>query len=392
MKSCLPKGLVLLLGWLLCLPLWAGAAPQMELGSALSPEKDLRALVLSRYGVPPDKPATCTDPRNGVTFTLPEGFTLQGVYGRGRDHQDILIRAAKGDAVLVYMANGAMMKTDGQTQAKPFQSEKVMLDITYRTYQEEARAKGLAVEESRLGTFAGRDGIHIRQMEDGKLSDRYFFADRKNLYSFTLLAPEKEMDPALEQAFQTSLASLKIPTAYERVEVPHSGVSYEIPYGSVDIQKATDPGDPHQLNRLHLDNQLITGVIYRPLQDTMEYAFLPDSLDGLCAQDQENLSRLMTANRQAQWEKTHPGLRLKKNVTYFARKAGRPCIVEEEVTPGGKSLGYVFLQDGMFLSLDYMQLGEKDQQDVIDHSVDSLRWTSDGSGKKDNQGMALPSR
>lgn len=62
------------------------------------------------------------------------------------------------------------------------------------------------------------------------------------------------------------------------------------------------------------------------------------------------------------------------------------------MTPGGKSLGYVFLQDGMFLSLDYMQLGEKDQQDVIDHSVDSLRWTSDGSGKKDNQGTALPSR
>ena len=79
-------------------------------------------------------------------------------------------------------------------------------------------------------------------------------------------------------------------------------------------------------------------------------------------------------------------------MTYFARKAGRPCIVEEEVTPGGKSLGYVFLQDGMFLSLDYMQLGEKDQQEVIDYSVDSLKWTSDVSGKKDNQGTALPSR
>lgn len=392
MKSCLPKGLLLCLGWLLCLPLLAGAAPQAESAPALSPEKDLRALVLSRYGTQPDKPATCTDPHNGVTFTLPEGFKLQGVYGRGKDHQDILIRAGKGDALLVYMANGAMMKTEGQAEAKPFQSEKIMLDITYRTYQEEARAKGLTVENSALGTFAGRDGIHIRQLEDGKLSDRYFFADRKNLYSFTLLAPEKDLDPALEQAFQTSLETLKIPTAYERVDVPHSGVSYEIPYGSVDIQKAADPGDPHQLARLHLDNQLITGVIYKSLQDYLEYAFLPDSLDGLGAQDQENLSRLMTENRRAQWAKTHPGVPLKKNVTYFTKKAGRPCIVEEEVTPGGRSQGYVFLQDGMFLSLDYMQLGEKDQQDVINHSVDSLKWTSDASGKEDSKGTALPSR
>lgn len=392
MKSCFRKGLLLCLGLLLALPAGAGAAPQVDPAPVLSPEKDLKAMLLTRYGTPPEKPATCTDPHNGVTFTLPRGFKLQGVYGRGKDHQDILIRAGKGDALLVYMANGAMMKTEGQAQAKPFQSEKVMLDITYRTYAEEAKAKGLAVEDSALGTFAGRDGIHIRQVEDGKLSDRYFFADRKNLYSFTLLAPEKELTPELEQAFQGTLDSLKIPTAYERVELPHSGVSYEIPYGSVDIQKAADPGDLHQLARLHLDNQLITGVIYKPLQDYLEYAYLPDSLTNLGPQDKENLCRLMTENRRAQWARTHPGLALKKNETYFAEKAGRPCIVEEEVTPGGKSLGYVFLQDGMFLSLDYMQLGEKDQQDVIDHSVDSLKWTSDASQGEDRKGTALPSR
>lgn len=392
MKSCFRKGLLLCLGLLLALPVGAGAAPQVDPAPVLSPEKDLKAMLLTRYGTPPEKPATCTDPHNGVTFTLPQGFKLQGVYGRGKDHQDILIRAGKGDALLVYMANGAMMKTEGQAQAKPFQSEKVMLDITYRTYAEEAKAKGLAVEDSALGTFAGRDGIHIRQVEDGKLSDRYFFADRKNLYSFTLLAPEKELTPELEQAFQGTLDSLKIPTAYERVELPHSGVSYEIPYGSVDIQKAADPGDLHQLARLHLDNQLITEVIYKPLQDYLEYAYLPDSLTNLGPQDKENLCRLMTENRRAQWAKTHPGLQLKKNETYFAEKAGRPCIVEEEVTPGGKSLGYVFLQDGMFLSLDYMQLGEKDQQDVIDHSVDSLQWTSAASQGEDRKGTALPSR
>lgn len=392
MESCFKKGLGLCLGLLLALPLLAGAVPQVDSAPVLSPEKDLRAMLLTRYGNRPDKPAVCTDPHNGVTFTLPEGFKLQGIYGRGKDHQDILLRAGKGDDLLVYMANGAMMKTEGQDQAKPFQSEKVMLDITFRTYEEEAKAKGLQVESSELGTFAGRDGIHIRQVEDGKLSDRYFFADRKNLYSFTLIVPEKEFTPELETAFQTSLDSLKIPTAYERVELPHSGVSYEIPYGSVDIQKAADPGDPHQLARLHLDNQLITGVIYKPLQDYLEYAFLPDSLTNLGPQDKENLCRLMTENRRAQWAKTHPGLQLKKNETYFAEKAGRPCIVEEEVTPGGKSLGYVFLQDGMFLSLDYMQLGVKDQQDVIDHSVDSLQWTSDASNKESSKGSTLPSR
>lgn len=61
------------------------------------------------------------------------------------------------------------------------------------------------------------------------------------------------------------LDSLEIGTAYERVRLPHSGVSYEIPFGSVDIQKAADPDDPHRLTRLHLDSQLITGVIFQPL-------------------------------------------------------------------------------------------------------------------------------
>ena len=69
----------------------------------------------------------------------------------------------------------------------------------------------------------------------------------------------------------------------------------------------------------------------------MDYAFLPDSLEDLCDQDRENLCRLMTENRRAKWEKSHPGLSLKENRTYFSKAAGRTCIVEEEVTPGAKA-------------------------------------------------------
>lgn len=55
-----------------------------------------------------------------------------------------------------------------------------MLELTARTYEEEARNRGVPVQVSEMGTFAGRDGLHIRQLEEGKVSDRYFFGDRKN--------------------------------------------------------------------------------------------------------------------------------------------------------------------------------------------------------------------
>ena len=44
------------------------------------------------------------------------------------------------------------------------------------------------------------------------------------------------------------------------------------------------------------------------------------------------------------------------------------------VTPGGRQLGYVFLQDGMLLSLDYTEMGREDMKPIIDHSLDSLQW------------------
>ncbi len=341
--------------------------------SGISRQKDLKAELLARYGTREKAREEFRDPRNDVQFSLPEGFALQGLYGRGKHQEDILMRASRGDTMLVYMANGAMMKTDGEKEAKPFQSEKIMLELTLRTYEEEAKAKDIPVQAAEMGEFAGREGLHIRQLENGKVSDRYFFGDRKNLYSLSFLVPEKEAG-TLEPAVRQVLDSLEIGGAYERITLPHSGVSYEIPFGSVDIQKAADPGDPHQLSRLHLDNQLVTGVIFQSLQENMDYAFLPDSLEDLCDQDRENLCRLMTENRRAKWEKSHPGLSLKENRTYFSKAAGRTCIVEEEVTPGGKSLGYVFLRKGTLLSLDYFQLGARDQQKVIDHSVNSLQW------------------
>lgn len=123
-----------------------------------------------------------------MTFSLPEGFQIQGIYARGKKQEDILMRAARGDTLLVYMANGAMMKTDGQKEARPFQSQEVMLLLTWRSYEEEAKAKKIPVQGLAIGTFAGREGIHIRQKEGDKVSDRYFFGDRKNLYSLSFLA------------------------------------------------------------------------------------------------------------------------------------------------------------------------------------------------------------
>ena len=41
-----------------------------------------------------------------------------------------------------------------------------MLELTARTYEEEARTRGIPVQVSEMGTFAGRDGLHIRQLEE----------------------------------------------------------------------------------------------------------------------------------------------------------------------------------------------------------------------------------
>ena len=106
--------------------------------SGISRQKDLKAELLARYGTREKAREEFKDPRNDVQFSLPEGFALQGLYGRGKHQEDILMRASRGDTMLVYMANGAMMKTDGEKEAKPFQSEKIMLELTLRTYEEEA--------------------------------------------------------------------------------------------------------------------------------------------------------------------------------------------------------------------------------------------------------------
>lgn len=132
-------------------------------------QKDLKAELLARYGERKKRqPVVFRDPKNDVHFALPDGFSLQGVYGRGKNQEDILMRASRGDTLLVYMANGAMMKTEGQKEAKPFQSEKVMLELTARTYEEEARNRGVPVQVSEMGTFAGRDGLHIRSWKKGR--------------------------------------------------------------------------------------------------------------------------------------------------------------------------------------------------------------------------------
>lgn len=342
-------------------------------GAGTFGQKDLKAEILARYGTPEKKPVLFKDPRNDVTFSLPEGFKIQGVYARGKKQEDILMRASRGDTLLVYMANGAMMKTDGQKEARPFQSREVMLLLTWRSYEEEAKAKKIAVQGLGIGSFAGREGIHIRQKEGDKISDRYFFGDRKNLYSLSFLAPEKELG-TLEPEIQQVLGTLKIGEAYERIELPHTGISYEIPYGAVDVQKDVEPGDLHQLTRLHLDHSLVTAVLYQPLRESLDYAFLPDSLEGLDPRDQENLCRLLTENRKESWKEKNPGWPLKENKTYFSKAAGRTCLVEEMVTPGGRQLGYVFLQDGMLLSLDYTEMGREDMKPIIDHSLDSLQW------------------
>lgn len=344
--------------------------PLAESGPAR--QRDLKAELLAKYGNQEKKPVTFKDPRNDVTFSLPEGFQIQGVYARGKKQEDILMRASRGDTLLVYMANGAMMKTDGQ-EARPFQSQEVMLLLTWRSYEEEAKAKKIPVKGLAIGTFAGREGIHIRQKEGDKVSDRYFFGDRKNLYSLSFLAAKKEFG-TLEPEIQKVLDSLKIGEAYERIELPHTGISYEIPYGAVDVQKDVEPGDLHQLTRLHLDHSLVTAVLYQPLRESLDYAFLPDSLEGLDPQDQENLCRLMTDNRKSSWKEKNPGWPLKENKTYFSKAAGRTCLVEEMVTPGGRQLGYVFLQDGMLLSLDYTEMGRESLKKIVDHSVDSLQW------------------
>ncbi|WP_349687353.1 hypothetical protein [Acidaminococcus sp. DS4831] len=347
------------------------AQPLAESGSTR--QKDLKAELLAKYGNQEKKPVTFKDPRNDVTFSLPEGFQIQGVYARGKKQEDILMRAARGDTLLVYMANGAMMKTDGQKEARPFQSQEVMLLLTWRSYEEEAKAKKIPVQGLAIGTFAGREGIHIRQKEEDKVSDRYFFGDRKNLYSLSFLAAEKEFG-TLEPEIQQVLDTLKIGEAYERIELPHTGISYEIPYGAVDVQKEVEPGDLHQLTRLHLDHSLVTAVLYQPLRESLDYAFLPDSLEGLDPRDQANLCRLMTETRKDKWQEKNPGWPLKENKTYFSKAAGRTCLVEEMVTPGGRQLGYVFLQDGMLLSLDYTEMGRESLQKIVDHSVDSLQW------------------
>ncbi|WP_288274318.1 hypothetical protein [uncultured Acidaminococcus sp.] len=92
----------------------AGPAPSGKLAvsqplgeTGVFRQKDLKAELLARYGEQQSRqPVIFRDPQNDVHFVLPEGFALQGVYGRGKNQEDILMRASRGEELLVYMAVG----------------------------------------------------------------------------------------------------------------------------------------------------------------------------------------------------------------------------------------------------------------------------------------------
>ena len=320
----------------------------------------------------PEKPASFKDPVNGVTFNLPQGFKIQGLYTRGKSHQDILMRATKDDLLFVYSSNRAKMKKENSPKEEPFYARDVMLEITKQSYLEEAKEKGIDLKKSEIEKFGSLDGLHIQQMEDGKLSDRYFFGDRKNLYTFSYLVPEDQY-PALQPDIAKSLETIVIPTPYERVSIPGSQLTFELPYGGMDVEKAKEPNDPHRLLYLHLDEKLLSGVIYQPLIQNMDYAFLPDSLDNLSERDQDNLCKVITQNRKDRWKRKDPKAVWDTSETYFSKASDRPCIVEETVYQGRKNLGYIFVDKGMFLSLDFMELSPGKQEPIIEHVVNSLQ-------------------
>ena len=143
--------------------------------------------------------------------------------------------------------------------------------------------------------------------------------------------------------------------------------------GGVDELQLKEPGDPHIQMQMHVDDKLLTGVIYHPLQEDLTYAVLPERYENLGEVDRKNLCRVLTQGRQDQWESLHPGVPLEENTTYFSQAAGRTCLVEKTRGGGETSLGYLFLLDGKLLSLDYVALENTDNQAIIDHSVNSLR-------------------
>ena len=340
---------------------------------AAQPQTASQSLAKHKLPAPvPEKGTEFKDPVNGVTFTMPAGFKVQGLYTRGRNHQDMLLRATKGDVLFVYTSNRAKMKKANSSKEEPFYAKDVMLEITRQSYLEEAQEKGMELKKCDIEKFGNLEALHVRQMEEGKLSDRYFVGDRKNLYTFSYLVPEEEYT-SLQPAILQSLDTISIPTPYERITIPGSQLSLELPYGGMDVEKGKAPDDPHRLLYLHLDEKLLSGVIYQPLIQNMDYAFLPDSLDNLSPRDQDNLCKVMTQNRMSRWKKENPKAAWDTSETYFATASDRPCIVEETVYQGKKNLGYIFVDNGMFLSLDFMELSLGKQQPIIDHVVNSLK-------------------
>lgn len=357
----------------LLLPVSASAENAPEPSPVPPAVKDLQQLAWERFPSAALPERRVLDPMHSVRFTLPQGFVLEGIFTRGRKGQDVMIRARRQEALFIYTASGAKMQTekDGKIDTQPFRSRELMLGVTLKSYLEEARVKGIHVLHHSRETFAGMPCVYVQQEEKGKREERYFFGDRETLYSFSFLLPESGSGDS-QPDIQKVLDSLEIPPAYERVEIPGSGFSYEVPYGGVDLLKKAPPGDPHSLLQLHLDEKLMTGVIYQPLSKLPDYAALPESLDGLSTQDEENLAKVMTAQREKSfWEKRARGTLL-SNRTFFTKVGDRPCMVEEVQTPSALDKSYVFVKNGMLLSLDFEVAGGKDNQAMLDHMAQSL--------------------
>ncbi len=375
-----------LLLFLLPVPTFAEKVP--EASPVPLPVKDLQQLAWERFPAAVLPERQVLDPLHSVRFTLPQGFVLEGIFTRGSKGQDVMIRARRREELFVYTASGAKMQTekDGKIDTQPFRSRELMLGVTLKSYLEEARVKGIHVLQHSRETFAGMPCVHVQQEEKGKQEERYFFGDRKTLYSFSFLSPESGRGDTPPE-IRTVLDSLEIPPAYERVEIPGSAFSYEIPYGGVDLLKKAPAGDPHSLLQLHLDDKLMTGVIYQPLSKLPEYAALPESLEGLSTQDAENLAKVMTAQREKSfWEKRPHGTLL-SNRTFFTKVGDLPCMVEEVRTPNALDTSYVFVKNGLLLSLDFEVAAGKDQQAMLDHMAQSLEKNKKEGRKNGRAGI-----
>lgn len=195
---------------------------------------------------------------------------------------------------------------------------------------------------------------------------RYWLTLGQGDYMISFTMKEGDMK-ANEKTVERLLQSVRFFVPMQRVDVKGTVYTYDIPANmKVDYDPPVAPDHVMVAGNL----SLMTGVIALPIEENEEWSFFPKSFSNLTKEEQASI----TEHLKAKIASEPNGKKVKDMEFRFTNLYGRDCLIMEFEDQGSHSESYIFVQDGKYISFDYIY-DDRDKdyaRNVIEQSVKSI--------------------